>query len=460
VLAPNLRLVRQLASGGMGSVWIAEHASLRTEVAVKFLAGVAADHPIATRFEHEAPTTARIKSPHVVQILDHGVAADGVAYIVMELLAGETLGTRLSRVGTLSLLETAAIVVQVCRCLTTAHAAQVVHRDIKPDNLFLIDSAGDLFVKILDFGIAKDGGQGALHMTLSGATMGTPHYMSPEQIVNARAVTPAADLWAVAVVAYLCLTGSFPFRAETYGGLAIAIAKGHFPPISEKRAELAELDPWFERALTLDAAQRFPSARELADRFVAAAGVSLSDVAAVPSGISSAAPGDGAGSAHTLTASFQSIRVAVAPAGRKKSGAAAPSPATRAVIAPNPAAQQPPRSNRLLLFAVPAGVVVAGAVAWNAIGRDRGAPTVMIVSASPTVTPAITATEEPERIALPARERAAVPQEDVPTANSASSVPAASSGARPPGAPSAARPVVNPRPATTREHPKRRDYGF
>jgi hypothetical protein len=282
----NVRLVRLLAEGGMGSVWVADHLGLRTQVAVKFIAAdAAADGAMMARFSREASAAAQIKSPHVVQIFDHGTA-DGIPYIVMELLEGESLGTRLNRLGRLDTRETSAIVIQVCRALSKAHTLGVVHRDIKPDNVFLTDSDGELFVKVLDFGIAKSTADAALGMTATGAAVGTPHYMSPEQIVSAKNVSAATDLWAVGVMAYRCLTGVLPFDADTFGGLCLAIHRGTFTPVRSLRPELPPaVDAWFAQALQLDASRRFASAKQLADRLSAALRVSPEQIAAVPAAL-------------------------------------------------------------------------------------------------------------------------------------------------------------------------------
>jgi serine/threonine-protein kinase len=254
----------------MGSVWVADHLTLHTEVAVKFLAERAQRVPEAiSRFSAEAAAAARIKSPHVVQVFDHGVS-DGTPYIVMELLEGEDLAQRLARDRRLSPAETVAVIGQVCKALEKAHALGVIHRDIKPANLFLASGMGDTFVKVLDFGLAKNALEMAGGMTGSGAIFGTPHYISPEQAESARAVTAQSDLWSVAVVAYECLTGSRPFDADSLMGLCVALNEGRFKPPTTVCPELPlAADAWFKRAFELEPAQRFASATELAASFAA-----------------------------------------------------------------------------------------------------------------------------------------------------------------------------------------------
>ena len=266
-IGQNVRLKRLLGQGGMGSVWVGEHLTLHTDVAVKFMAvEIAQDGAAVARFSREATAAAQIKSSHVVQTFDHGVTPDGIPYIVMELLEGEDLGKRIERVGALPPALTAQIISQVCRALTRAHALGIVHRDIKPDNIFLTDSDGELTAKVLDFGIAKRTTDTGFAMTSTGAMIGTPYYMSPEQITSARDVDFRSDLWSLGVVAYHALTGMVPFNAETLGALCIAIDRAAFaPPSRNLRAIPPALDAWCARALARDPAQRFGSAREMAD---------------------------------------------------------------------------------------------------------------------------------------------------------------------------------------------------
>jgi serine/threonine-protein kinase len=272
LIGQKVRLLREIARGGMGSVWLAEHLTLRSDVAGKFMAPELADHREAiARFTREATVAAQIKSQHVIQIFDQGRTEVGQPYIVMELLDGEDLGRRIERVRALAPADVILIVRQVCKALNRAHARGIVHRDIKPENIFLVDAEGDLFVKLLDFGVAKRN-ETPLRSTGSGVTVGTPFYMSPEQVLSARDVDYRTDLWSVAVVAYHALTGQVPFMAETVGAICVAIDKAIFIPPSEARPELPPtLDAWFSRAFARDPAFRFTSAKELAATFERAA---------------------------------------------------------------------------------------------------------------------------------------------------------------------------------------------
>jgi len=267
----NVRLTRPLGEGAMGCVWVADHLTLRTQVAVKFIsAELASDGgEILARFVQEASIAAQIRSPHVVQIFDQGVMGDGTPYMVMELLEGESLMEWLERRGRLSVQETSTVMVHVARALRKAHEQGVVHRDIKPDNIFVHAQEDGLFCKVLDFGIAKQTKLPKMGLTNAGVMVGTPEYMSPEQVLSAKDVDYRADLWALAVTAYQMLTGHLPFYAEALGTLCVKLLDGKFQPPSELRADLAKgMDAWFLRALAHDPANRFQSAREMSQAFL------------------------------------------------------------------------------------------------------------------------------------------------------------------------------------------------
>jgi eukaryotic-like serine/threonine-protein kinase len=266
VLAGRYRLERQLGKGGMGSVWLAEHLTLRSWVAVKLMdPAIAATPEGAERFRREAQAAASLRSAHVVQVLDYGVH-ENTPYLVMELMQGESLASCLLREHRLSPERTVAIITQVARALGRAHAAGIVHRDLKPDNVFLVREDDQELVKILDFGIAKTpqsqfGGM----ETRTGVTMGTPYYMSPEQVEGKRAVDFRTDLWAMAVIANECMTGARPFDGSTFGELLLNICMRPIPAPSSQGLVLAGFDEWFAKATSRDAEHRFASAQELAN---------------------------------------------------------------------------------------------------------------------------------------------------------------------------------------------------
>jgi serine/threonine-protein kinase len=275
-VSPSLTLVRPVASGGMGRVWIAEHSGLRAQVIVKFMAPRLASSPDAlARFSREAAAATAVKSPHVVHMIDHGVAMNGLPFIAMELLEGQDLRCRLELVGKLPPRQVSEIVSQAARALACAHDRGVVHRDIKPDNIFLADGgSGEAFVKVLDFGVAKvECADVPLFQTLTGVWVGTPYYMSPEQIVDSKRIDFRTDFWALGVVAFEALTGRRPFEADSLPALTMKICKGPIPLPSDIDPALPlALDAWFERAFARDPRRRFANALELADTFDAAVG--------------------------------------------------------------------------------------------------------------------------------------------------------------------------------------------
>jgi serine/threonine-protein kinase len=269
----SVQLVREIGAGAMGTVWEARNVAIDNPVAVKFISAEQATEQNYERFKREASLAAKIQSPHALQIFDFGLMGNTTPFIVMELLKGEPLSARIKR-GPLPLQEVATIVAQTAEVLGKAHALGIVHRDIKPDNLFLIESSYDVFVKVLDFGVAKQTNQAqGLEMTRTGAMVGTPYYMSPEMVHSAKGATPMADLWALAVVAYQALVGGVPFEAETLGGLCVAITIGQFQFPSQRLPSLPPaVDAWFQRALSTLIEQRYQSAQEMAAAFAAAAG--------------------------------------------------------------------------------------------------------------------------------------------------------------------------------------------
>jgi serine/threonine protein kinase len=262
-IAYRFRLIRELGHGSMGTVWLAWHLTLEVPCAVKFIVSEgASDEAYRTRFDMEARTTARLRSPNVVRVLDHSLSGDEDPYIAMELLDGEDLRARLSREGRLDARATCDLVSQVARGLAEAHAAGIVHRDLKPENIFFAREREQEVVKILDFGVARwsarspaDEGDGLI---------GTLEYMSPE-VARGAAVDHRSDLWALAVVAYECLTGSVPFVGESIQEVLGAIKGGVARAPTELAPELGpDFDRWWARATSRAIEGRFDGAEELA----------------------------------------------------------------------------------------------------------------------------------------------------------------------------------------------------
>jgi eukaryotic-like serine/threonine-protein kinase len=264
----SVRLLRPLAQGGMGMVWVAEHLVLDTEVVVKLMTKEVQGHAgAAARFAREAAVAAAVKSPHVVQVFDSGVTEGGTAFIVMELLDGHDLGAHLTARGRMAPSEVAIIMSQLGKALAKAHRVGVIHRDLKPDNIFLCEvEGGEPFVKLLDFGTARDELR-APHATTVGQLIGTPFYMSPEQILG-EPIDARTDIWSLGVVAFEALTGVRPFDGATVGGVTLAIHTTK-PRMTDVIPELPEtLDHWFARACARDPADRFQTVRAATDALV------------------------------------------------------------------------------------------------------------------------------------------------------------------------------------------------
>jgi serine/threonine protein kinase len=270
ILAGKYRLEHPLATGGMGSIWAGRHLQLDVPVAMKFMEGGNASGAGHARFEREARWVAALRNQHVVQVLDYGVE-DGVPYLVMELLIGEDLGERLSRERRISLASAAKILAQTARGLRTAHEARVVHRDLKPANIFLARVDDEEVVKILDFGIAKEAVLPTLNeSTKTGELMGSPHYMSPEQVRGARDLDARSDLWSLAVILFRALTGKLPFPGDAIGAVIAQVLADPIPMASLVAPDLPpQLDVFFARGFARDRAQRFQTAREMAEAFAA-----------------------------------------------------------------------------------------------------------------------------------------------------------------------------------------------
>lgn len=276
IIAQRYELRSVLGSGGMGTVWAAEHTSLKSPVAVKFLDPVVAQDPtILERFLREAQAAAALRSVNVVQIFDYGVF-EGTPYIAMELLQGESLRERVDRLGRLSPEDTAKVILHVSRAMARAHDMGVVHRDLKPENVFIAQDDEEV-VKVLDFGIAKvthgDLVGRSDSRTKTGSLLGTPYYMSPEQAQGNRVVDARSDLWSLAVICFECLTGRPPFDSEALGDLILAICTREPPRPSSLAAVPQGFDAWFARGVAKDPEARFQTARELAESFSLIAGI-------------------------------------------------------------------------------------------------------------------------------------------------------------------------------------------
>jgi serine/threonine-protein kinase len=343
IIGGKYRIEAPLARGGMGSVWIARHVTLGKRVAVKFMdPSCASSAEGRARFEREATATAQLESAYVVRVEDSGVD-DDTPYLVMELLQGEDLSTRLRRERRLGVAEIAPIIAQAARGLRCAHQAGLVHRDLKPANIYLAKSDGEQIVKILDFGVAKALGAAPLgESTTTGTMMGSPHYMSPEQARGFRSVDHRSDIWALGIIIYRALTGRLPFPGDEMGDVVVKICTDALVPPSTLVPGLGpEVDRFFTRALAKDPDARFQSTIELAEAFTAVASAPPIDAAidgAMPSlAIVAASPPDvatpaSAASAATAPSSVVPLAGTLVPSSQRVVAGSTPRP-SRLVVA-------------------------------------------------------------------------------------------------------------------------------
>jgi serine/threonine-protein kinase len=271
VLAQKYRLEARIASGGMGSVWSAVDQQLDRRVAVKLIVESMSDLPdVRARFLREAQAAGKLTSPHVVQVLDYGLEG-ATPFMVLEWLEGEDLGRRIKQSGRLPVGEVATFLRQLGKGLRRAHDAGLVHRDIKPPNLFIARNDGDETLKILDFGIAKGAAVSGGDDTKTGIVVGSLRYMSPEQARGLRTVDQRADLWSVGVVLFHALTGALPFQGESDADLLVKLCTEQARTPSSIAPELAHLDPFFARVFDRDIEKRFQTIDDLVFEFHRAA---------------------------------------------------------------------------------------------------------------------------------------------------------------------------------------------
>ena len=266
VVAGRYRLERALARGGMGSVWVARHLQLDVDVAVKFMNPETAMSANARmRFEREAKAAAKLKNTHIVQIIDYG-AEDETLYLVMELLVGEDLASRIRRFGQLPIPMAASILGQACKGLTLAHEAGIVHRDLKPANIFVARDGHDEIVKVLDFGIAKAPATAvSSDSTRTGSLLGSPNYMSPEQIIDSKLVDWRSESGRWALSPLSVSRGASRSRARRWGESSSGCATG--PSRFPRSLHPTSGPKWirfFQTALARPKEQRFQTATDFA----------------------------------------------------------------------------------------------------------------------------------------------------------------------------------------------------
>ena len=392
LLAGKYRVERVLGSGGMGIVVAARHEQLDQRVAIKFVREEALGNEDAVaRFLREARAAVKLRSEHAAKVLDVGTLESGAPYMVMEYLEGSDLGAILSEGEPLSVEVAAEYIAQACEAVAEAHAAGIVHRDHKPQNLFLtLTNGGGARVKVLDFGVSKtleSTGGGGLTQTRS--MLGSPLYMSPEQMRSARDVDARSDVWAFGVVLFQLLTKRFPYEAESMPELVLKV-------VTEPPQSLAELRPdvpqamldIVERCLKKDPAERYANAGELALALepLAPAGSRIT-VERARVALRTTARGPMASSplvASAETPALEPLSLTASGTGSGSAAAAVTAAAGPTVSSKVEAAVAPPPSKRNLYAALAGGaVILAGLGVWQVTKtHDGAAPTSGALAAS------------------------------------------------------------------------------
>jgi hypothetical protein len=271
ILAGKYRVDKVLGAGGMGIVVAARHLQLDTRVAIKFLLPeLAQSGDAVSRFAREARAAVKITGEHVARVLDVGTLESGSPYMVMEYLDGIDLSAWLRRHGPLPIEQAVDFVLQACVAVGEAHSLGIVHRDLKPANLFCIRRAGQLLVKVLDFGISKEHALGGLGgATQTGMLMGSPLYMSPEQMMSAKDVDARSDIWALGIILQELVGGSCPFQGDTLPEICTKVAMGNPIPLRVARPDApAAFEAVILKCLSKDRNARYANVGELAEALV------------------------------------------------------------------------------------------------------------------------------------------------------------------------------------------------
>jgi serine/threonine-protein kinase len=430
VLAGKYRVDRVIGRGGMGMVVGATHLHLQQPVALKFLLPDLLHAPlIVERFVREARASAQLRGEHVCRVSDVGTFDNGAPYIVMELLHGSDLATLLHRGGPLAIQAATDHVLQACVGVAEAHAAGIIHRDLKPANLFLTRRPdGTPLIKVLDFGIAKAQNEQSFSLTQTNAVLGSPGYMSPEQLRSTRNADARSDIWSIGVILFELVTGRPPFTGESVTELALHIAMDPTPAMFDGMPH--EFERVVQRCLAKDPAQRYADLAELAAALVPFAGPYGRELAAQV-----------ARQLRVARPSAASPVAGAAPTGTTEAHLSTPTTMRSAASQINPGATG--RRRRWGVVAGAAGTVLAAAVVTLMIARGGD----KLASPQAANAPAASAPPASAPVANPPAASASPASAPVANPPAASASPASPPVANPPAGaanPPASPPTANP----------------
>jgi serine/threonine protein kinase len=424
---------RVIGVGGMGVVYEVEHVVTKKCGALKLLhASLAAQPRTVERFVREASAAARIRSPHIVETYDAGELPSGEPYMFMELLTGSSVRDLLLARGRLHFAEAREILLQAADGLAAAHAAGIVHRDIKPENLFVV-SGEPAYVKILDFGISKFSVHTDHRLTSDGAPMGTPYYMSPEQVAGRSNLDERSDVYALGVVLYECVTGSVPFDAATLPALSIKIFEGRYPPPSAGQTDTpARLDDVVARAMAVEPSARFANMRDFkaALETLEAVGAPEVTLSATLASVAGRVPPLRTGAPHLSSQRTEPLAVEPSAFEAPAVPGATPSDRSSALAGAVATAEPQAPAGRKLWLAVGVGfaAVASAAVVWTAVrtwqqaitsedasspsaerAQPSASPPPPVVRAEASAPPVASETSNPV-VSAPARHRSPIPK--------------------------------------------------
>jgi serine/threonine-protein kinase len=385
VIAERYHVMKKLGEGGMGAVYLAEHVKMGRKSAIKVMnPGMHQDADAIARFNREAANASRLNHPNICAIYDFGETSEGLIYLAMEFIEGQSLTSLIEGAGALAPARAASIVHQAADALQVAHDYGIVHRDLKPDNIMITkDRTGADVAKVVDFGIAKASSSDAQKVTKTGLVVGTPEYMSPEQLAGDK-LDGRSDIYSLALVAFNCFTGTLPFPSNSAQEAMIMRLTDLPKTLAEMKPDVAwpdQLQAVMDRALARDANERYGSAAEFGRDLSRA-------VEGMPAGGgNSAEAGTVVMSAPVTTAGSQIPATRVAGrAERTPAASSAPTVAQAAVAAPAPAAppaaaEPAPKGGGMgLIAAVVGGLVVVGGGVFYAMNNKAPSPQVSTVA--------------------------------------------------------------------------------